>query len=141
VRKFDRGVLVAVSAAHLTVALVSMKIAIARRSSFHLSLLRGDPRRVVRDSIIMGTALSEPVVMMIPEALAIGTMVRGDSQPATAWLGWLGALNVPGYLLERQGRLRLQPSGWDSTETPLVVIGLGLSTVMAKLGLAAAVSR
>lgn len=123
-----------VSTAHLTVALVSMKVAIARRAPFHLPLLHGQPGHVVRDSFIMGTALSEPVVMMIPEALGIGTLVRADSKPAAVCLAWLGALNIPGYLLERHGRLRLQPSGWDRTETPLVVAGLGLAAVMAKLG-------
>jgi hypothetical protein len=48
-----------VSAAHLLIAVVSMKVAIARHSAFELPFVRGEPSNVVRDSFIMGTALSE----------------------------------------------------------------------------------
>jgi hypothetical protein len=129
----QRGTLVTISGAHLVVALTSMKVSVARRSAYHLPWLHGDPCRVVRDSIVMGTALSEPVVMMVAEALALRSVVQRDSRRAVATLGWLGALNLPGYLLEQQVRLRLRPSGWDTTETPLALSGLALAAVMVAI--------
>lgn len=128
-----RMMLTVVSAAHLLVAIVSMKVAIARRSPFHLPVLHGDPNRVVRDSFVMGTALSEPVVMMIAEVWALALLAQRDSPGAAAGLGWLGASNVPGYLLERQVRARLRPSGWDPVESPLALAGVALSAAMATL--------
>jgi hypothetical protein len=125
--------LVAVSAVHLVVAVVSMKVAVARRSPFHLPLVHGDPNRVVRDSFLMGTALSEPVVMMVAQGWALFVLARRVSSGAAAILGWLGASNVPGYLMERQVRNRLRRSGWDSVESPLAVAGLVLAAAMAAL--------
>jgi hypothetical protein len=125
--------LVAVSAVHLVVAVVSMKVAVARRSPFHLPLVHGDPNRVVRDSFLMGTALSEPVVMMVAQGWALFVLARRVSSGAAAILGWLGASNVPGYLMERQVRNRLRRSGWDSVESPLAAAGLVLAAAMAAL--------
>lgn len=125
--------LMAVSASHLVVAVVSMKVAIARRSPFHLPLVHGDPNRVVRDSFVMGTALSEPVVMMVAQGWALSVLARRVSSGAAATLGWLGASNVPGYLLERQVRTRLRPSHWDPVESPLAVAGLALAAATAAL--------
>lgn len=130
-----RAKLIFVAAAHLTVAMTSMKVAIDRRSPFHLPVLHGDPERVGRDSFVMGTALSEPVVMMVAEAGAICVLVGRPSPAAVATLGCLGAVNLPGYVLEQHVRLRLRPSGWDNLETPLVVAGIGLAAAMAKLAL------
>jgi hypothetical protein len=129
----DRKLLVAVSAAHLAVAKLSMKLALARRLPFDLPLLHGDPHRVLRDSVLMGTALSEPVLMMVAETAAIVILARRASPRARVVLGWLGACNVSGYLLERHVRARLRPSGWNRVETPLVGMGLALAAEMTRL--------
>jgi hypothetical protein len=128
-----RKMLMAVSATHLVVAVVSMRVAMARRSPFHLPILHGDPNRMARDSLGMGTALSEPVVMMVTEVWALTMLARRASPGAVAVLGWLGASNVPGYLLEQQVRTRLRPRGWDRVESSLAVGGLVLSAAMATL--------
>ena len=44
----------------------------------------------------------------------------------------LGALMVPGYLLERSGRQHLTVA--DPVETPVVVAGVALAAAMAVLG-------
>jgi hypothetical protein len=44
---------------------------------------------------------------------------------------------VAGYLSERLARRRLIPSGWAATESPLIVAGLGPTTVMTVLALRA----
>jgi hypothetical protein len=50
-------------------------------------------------------------------------------------LGGLGAAMVAGYLGEALVRHRLQRSGHDFVETPLVAVAIGLSGAMAVLGL------
>ena len=44
----------------------------------------------------------------------------------------LGALMVPGYLVERYDRAHLRH--WDPVETPVAAAGLGLAAAMAVLG-------
>ena len=46
----------------------------------------------------------------------------------------LGALMVPGYLMERSGREHLTPGGFDPLETPVVVASTALAGAMAVLG-------
>jgi hypothetical protein len=128
-----RKSLLLTAAAHLAVAVVSMWVALRRRLPYHLPLLHGDPKHVARDSLLMGTALSEPVLMMGAQAAALVVLSNEDSVEASALLGMLGGANVPGYLLERHVRSRLRPSGWDATETPLVLAGLILGARTAKL--------
>ena len=42
---------------------------------------------------------------------------------------------IVGHLIESLVRQRLRPSGWERTETPIVVAGLTLSSLMATLAL------
>jgi hypothetical protein len=107
---------------------------------------RGSPEHVVRDSVLMGTALSAPATMLVTQAvatvlLARGNLTRGDTGPADRVLGVLGAAMVAGYLGEALVRRRLRPSGFDPLETPLVATGIVLAAAMAGLGLAPAHGR
>jgi len=60
---------------------------------------------------------------------------RGPSRPACLMLAGLGLAMVPGYLGERLVRRRLNRSGYDRLETPLVLAGIQLAALMALLGL------
>ena len=44
-------------------------------------------------------------------------------------------MNVCGYLIEREFRTALSPSGWDPVVTPVAAAGFTLALVMAGLGL------
>ena len=50
-------------------------------------------------------------------------------------LGLLGSVMVGGYLVEREFRAAMKPSGWNRAVTPVGAAGAGLAAVMAGLGL------
>lgn len=129
-----RGVLVVVSAAQLGCGLAGLAVAIAYRHAYDLPAMHGDPARIVRDAVPMGTAFSAPAPMLVAQALATVRLAGGPSQRAVQVLGVLGTIMVPGYLAERLVRRRLTPAGWHRLESPLVAAGLGLAAVMAALG-------
>jgi hypothetical protein len=131
----DSRFLAAVSAAQLAVGLSGTALAIRRRRAFDIPLWRGQESAVGRDSLLMGTALSAPAVMLGAQACATAALVRGPNLAAERILGGLGAAMVAGYLAERLVRRRLLPSGWDAAETPVVTTGMSLAAVMALLGL------
>jgi hypothetical protein len=131
----DSQFLAAVSAAQLAVGLSGTALAIRRRRAFDIPLWRGQESAVGRDSLLMGTALSAPAVMLGAQACATAALVRGPNLAAERILGGLGAAMVAGYLAERLVRRRLLPSGWDAAETPVVTTGMSLAAVMALLGL------
>jgi|SRR5215475_108479 len=107
-----------------------------RRRAFDIPLWRGKPAAVGRDSVLMGTALSAPGVMLAAQAWAVTVLVRRpDAHAAQRVLGGLGATMTAGYLAERLVRQRLRPAGWDKAETPVVAAGLTLAAAMAVLGL------
>jgi hypothetical protein len=134
----DSQFLAAVSAAQLAAGLSGMALAIRRRRAFDIPFWRGQESAVGRDSLLMGTALSAPVVMLGAQACATAALVRGPNLAAGRVLGGLGAAMVAGYLAERLVRRRLLPSGWDAAETPVVTTGMSLAAVMALLGLRSA---
>lgn len=134
----DSQFLAAVSAAQLAAGLGGMTLAIRRRRAFDIPFWRGQESAVARDSLLMGTALSAPVVMLSAQACATAALVRGPNLAAERMLGGLGAAMVAGYLAERLVRRRLLPSGWDAAETPVVTTGMSLAAVMAMLGLRSA---
>ena len=134
----DRRLLAAVSAAQLACGLWGMAVALRRRRAFDLPLWHGQESAVSRDSLLMGTALSAPVVMLGAQAWATAALARGPNPAAQRVLGGLGAAMTAGYLAERLVRQRLLPSGWDAAETPVVTAGLSLAVVMALLGLCSA---
>jgi hypothetical protein len=126
--------LAAVSAAQLGVGVTSLAVALRRRHAYNLPLLHGRADRVARDSVLMGTALSAPVVMLAAQGAATARLLRDDNSPAGRVLGGLGAAMVAGYLGEALVRARLRPTGYDRVESPLVVTGIALSATMAALG-------
>jgi hypothetical protein len=131
-----RRVLVAVSGVQLALGVAGMRLAIGRGLPYHVPLLHGRPENVKRDSVLMGTALSAPVVILAGQGLATARLARGDSEVATTALGTLGVLMVAGYLAESLVRRRLRPSEWEPVESPLALAGISLAALMAGLGLA-----
>jgi hypothetical protein len=129
-----RRLLVAVSAAQLAVGVAGAVVAVTRRRNYDLGFLRGRPEHIARDAVLMGTAYSAPVPMLVAQLWATRQLHRGPDDGARRMLGMLGALMVPGYLMERYGRAHLRRGGWDSVETPVVVVGVGLAAAMAVLG-------
>jgi hypothetical protein len=128
--------LAAVSAVQLGAGLAGVALAVRRRRAFDIPGWRGQQSTVGRDSLLMGTALSAPAVMLVTQAGAtVALFRRPDAAPPARMLGGLGAAMVAGYLVERLGRRRLHPSGWDAAESPTVIAGLGLAAAMALLGL------
>jgi hypothetical protein len=128
-------VLAAVSAAQLASGVCGMALAVRRRHAFDIPFWKGQESTVGRDSVLMGTALSAPVVMLGAQACGTAVLLRGPDPVAQRLLGGLGAAMTAGYLAERLVRRRLLPAGWDGAESPLVVAGMGLAVAMAVLGL------
>jgi hypothetical protein len=131
----DDQALAAVSAAQLATGVGGLALALRRRHAFDIPFMHGQESAVGRDSLLMGTALSAPAVMLGAQAGAITALLRGPSPAARRLLGGLGAAMVAGYLAERLVRHRLAPSGWDAAESPVIVAGISLAAVMALLGL------
>jgi hypothetical protein len=94
-------------------------------------MLHGSPEHVVRDSVMLGTAYSAPVPMLVAQLGSTVRMARAGDRRAVRDLGVLGALMVPGYLFERFDRRALRH--WDPVETPVVVAGVGLAAAMVVL--------
>jgi hypothetical protein len=138
--KTDR-VLVTVSAAQLASGLCGLALALRRRHAFDIPFWRGQESTVGRGSLLMGTALSAPVVMLGAQAGAIAALLRRPDPAAGRLLGGLGATMVAGYLAERLVRRRLMPSGWDTAESPVVAAGTSLAAAMALIGLRPASTR
>ncbi|MGD0685407.1 MAG: hypothetical protein ABSA03_09850 [Streptosporangiaceae bacterium] len=134
----DRRFLVAVSVAQLASGLGGMALAIRRRRAFDLPFWRGRESAVARDSLLIGTALSAPVVMLGAQACATAVLLRQPSVTAERVLSGLGAVMVAGYLAERLVRRRLLPSGWDVAESSVVTAGMSLAATMALAGLRSA---
>ena len=132
----DDQLLAAVSAAQLATGVGGLALALRRRHAFDIAFWHGRESAVGRDSLLMGTALSAPAVMLGAQAGAITALLRGPSPAARRLLGGLGGAMVAGYLAERLVRHRLAPSGWDAAESPVIVAGIGLAAAMALLGLA-----
>ena len=129
-----RLLLVRISAAQLIAGVAGLAVAVARTRNYDIGFLRGHPEHVARDSMLMGTAYSAPLPMLVAQFVATRQLARGPDDGARRMLGMLGALMVPGYLMERYGRAHLRPGGFDPVETPVVVAGVGLAAAMAVLG-------
>jgi hypothetical protein len=136
-----RRLLVRISAAQLAAGLTGLAVAVRRRRHYDLPFLRGRPDTVARDAVLMGTAYSAPVPMLVAQFLATRALAQAPDDGARRMLGMLGALMVPGYLMERFDRAHLRPNGFDPVETPVVVAGIALAAAMAVLGHQAASGR
>jgi len=133
----SRRHLVAVSGVQLAAGVAGQLVALRERRSFDIALLgwRGRPERVARDSWVLGTGLSAPVVMLSIQAAATARLGAGPSRTATLVLGSLGVAMACGYLIEREFRVALSPAGWNPTTTPIATAGFTLALAMAALGL------
>ena len=78
------ALLVRVSAAQLAAGLAGQALAIARRAHYDIPFGTGRPEHVVRDSFVMGTALSAPVDMLAMQAWATARLSRRPGRPARA---------------------------------------------------------
>ena len=123
------------SAGQLAAGLTGLVVAINRGVPYDVPFLHGDPDRVQRDFVFLGTGLSANPPMFAIQAAATVLLARRPAEGATRVLGALGAVMVGGYLAERVVRHRLTPGGWDVVETPVAAAGLELAAVMALLGL------
>jgi hypothetical protein len=115
-----------------------MALAVRRHRAFDLPFWHGQESAVGRDSLLMGTALSAPVMMLGAQVWATAALARRPDPAVERVLGGLGAAMTAGYLAERLVRQRLLPSGWNAAETPVVTAGMSLAVVMALLGLRSA---
>jgi len=88
----QRRVLVAISAAQLSAGVAGQLVALRDRRAFDIALVgwRGQPDRVLRDSWLIGTGLSAPVVMLTAQAIATLRLAAGLNQCARRTLGALG---------------------------------------------------
>ena len=123
------------AATQLGLGVLGMAVALKRHHPYDFLMLHGRSDKVARDSLLMGTAFSAPVVMLVAQGGAVVQVLRGETQPADRVLAGLGIAMVPGYLGEALLRRRLHRSGFDRIESPLVVGGIGLAAAMAVLGL------
>ncbi len=87
-----------------------MAVALRRRHAYDTPALHGSSQHVARDSIVMGTALSAPVVMLVAQGGAVVWLVTGVAGPADRVLGGLGLAMCAGYLGEALVRRRLRRS-------------------------------
>jgi hypothetical protein len=121
--------------AQLVAGVAGHVVAVRRRLPYDVAFppMAGRPENVARDSWLLGTALSAPIVMLGLQAGAVSRLRRGESRPAVRILTGLGALMISGYLGERVVRRRLG-GDVDAVETPVAAAGLGLATAMAITG-------
>jgi len=132
----QRRVLVAISAAQLSAGIAGQLIALRDGRSFDIALVgwRGQPDQVLRDSWLIGTGLSAPVVMLTAQAIATLRLAAGPNQRARRTLGALGAVMTCGYLVEREFRSSLSPASWDPLATPIAAVAFPLAVAMAVSG-------
>jgi hypothetical protein len=132
-----RRLLVAISVVQLCAGLAGQALALRRRIAFDIALLgwRGSANHIGRDSVLLGTGLSAPGVMLGTQAVATVHLARYESPAAARTLGVLGVLMTGGYPVERAARTALRPSGIDPVIAPVIAIGTGLGIAMAALGL------
>jgi hypothetical protein len=119
----ENRALATVSAAQLLSGLGGMALAIRRRHAFDVPFWRGEPSAVGRDCVLMGTALSAPIVMLAAQAWAIAALLRRPTASAERALGGVGAAMTAGYLAGRLVTQRLRPAGWDKAEHQLSLPG------------------
>ena len=107
-----RRLLVAVSAAQLAAGLAGLAVAARGGAATTTSaFMRGQSRPRRPGLVLAGTAYSAPVPMLAAQAWATRRLRRGPDDGARRMLGTLGALMVPGYLMERYGRAHLTRPG------------------------------
>jgi len=134
-----RPAIVAISAIQLGAGVTGQLVALRDSRAFNIAFIgwRGRKDRVAHDSWLLGTGLSAPVVMLTAQAIATMRLAVAPSPPAERILGALGAAMTGGYLIEREFRDVLSPTGWDPFVTPVAAVAFVLSAAMALVGLSA----
>lgn len=127
--------LAAISGVQLATGLAGLAIAARRKLpadpiGVHLNVPRS---HIVRNSVVLGTGQSAPILMMAAQARATLRLARGNDAAAGRTLGVLGAAMVAGYLVERGSPI--WPGHLDRVATPTYVGGLAAAVAMARLGL------
>lgn len=132
-----RDVLVMASAGQLAASLLGHRVAVRQGRSFDIAFTRwrGRPERVARDSWLIGTGLSAPVVVLTAQAAATARLLTTRSPAAARALGLLGAAVSFGYLVEQEFRTAVTPTRLDPATTPAAAAGFGLAVIMAVAGL------
>jgi hypothetical protein len=132
----SRRVLVVISGAQLAAGIAGQVVAIREGRSFDIAPLgwHGQPERMARDSWLLGTGLSAPVVMLSIQAAATVRLGAGPSHNASRILRSLGAVMACGYLIENEFRGALSPARWNPTTTPIAAAGFSLALAMAASG-------
>ena len=123
------------STAQLGTGILGMALAVKRHHAYDFLFLHGDSDHTARDSILMGTAFSAPIVMLAAQSVLTARLMWGSAESTERMLGALGAAMVPGYLGEARVRQLLRRPNHDSLESPLVMVALILAATMAALGL------
>jgi hypothetical protein len=129
----DDRTLVLVSGAQLSTGIGGLALALRRRHPYDIPLMHGRRDTVGRQSLLMGTALSAPGAMLAVQAVATAVLARRHSVRAAQALGVLGAMMVPGYLVEGLTRQGLRHGAWDSAELRLALAGAALAAGMVPL--------
>jgi hypothetical protein len=131
-----RRMLVAASGVQLLAGVAGQALAVRRRLAFDIAVIgwRGRPDRIAHDTVLLGTGFSAPMTMLATQAAATLRLAVRPDPLAERVLGVLGTAMVAGYLVEREFRAAMAPSGWDSAATPIGATGIGLAAVMAGLG-------
>ena len=123
----------AISAAQLLAGVAGHLIAVRQHRAFDVAVIgwRGRPDRVARDSWLIGTGLSAPVVMLAAQVVATARLALGPSPAASGTLAGLGVVMSCGYLVEQEFRNAVSPAGWDRRVTPVATTGFVLAVATA----------
>lgn len=127
-------VLAAVSLAELIVQLAGARKAFRDRIPYDLPFMHGKPENVERDVWTIGSRLSAPAPLLAAHAAGTVLLLARPRPWLRRAVGWLGAVYIPGILLERVTRESFRHP--DRETTPLTASALGFSVAMAFLGLA-----
>jgi hypothetical protein len=120
-----------VSAGQLATGVAGMVVGLRRRRPYDVLWMHGTQDAIGRDVLVKGTALSAPGSMLLTQAAMTAAVARRPNRHGSHALGGLGATLVAGYLGERLVRQRLQPSGWDAVESPLLLVAIGLEPALS----------
>jgi hypothetical protein len=136
-----RCTLAFVSGLHLVTSTVALRYAVERDLAIDAVGIRRKASDVPRDAYFLGTGITPPLALMGLQAVTAAVVLRRPSRAATRTLGALGVVMLLGYAMERESRLALAPSRWDSRVTPLTAAGAALTLPMVVLGLGGVPSR
>lgn len=125
--------LASVSLLELLLQLAGARKALRDRLPYDLPFMQGKPENVARDAWTIGSRLSAPTPLLAAHAAGTVLLLARPRPWVRRALGCLGAVYIPGILLERVTRESFRHP--DRETTPLIASALGLSVAMALLGL------